>query len=335
MSAVILYNFVKDFIQEVVNMPRNKKAVIEYRHYDLPVSFPILVLSGEKWRISDIPSGRLHFHNCLEIGICESDYGTIEFMDDRVSFQTGDVSIIASNIAHTTYSAPGTASKWSYIFVDIEELFRPFFPLNILENGDIIIRLLNNFSAVLPYTVYPEISRLVYDILKEIKHEEINYRISVRGMCLTLVTKLLQIYSCRDKDSIIHTHGNSLVITPALNYIHKNFMQQFSMNYLAELCHLSPTHFRRIFTSVMGDSPLEYLNHYRIQKASVLLRTTERTILSVSEEVGFRSLSSFNRHFSADFNTTPKEWRRKMSATPNNNSVLQYQGWIAPPKSLH
>lgn len=54
-------------------MAKSKRAVTEYRSYYLPTHFPVLLLSGDYWKISDIPSGSLHFHNCLEIGICHSD----------------------------------------------------------------------------------------------------------------------------------------------------------------------------------------------------------------------------------------------------------------------
>ena len=61
-------------------MPKPKKEIVEYRNYDLPVNFPVLLLSGERWHISEIKSERLHFHNCLEIGICHSDEAIMEFM---------------------------------------------------------------------------------------------------------------------------------------------------------------------------------------------------------------------------------------------------------------
>ena len=42
-------------------MSRPPRTVIEYRNYELPADFPIQMLSGENWRISDVPSGVLHF----------------------------------------------------------------------------------------------------------------------------------------------------------------------------------------------------------------------------------------------------------------------------------
>lgn len=61
--------------KEASAMGRHSKTVIEYRSYEFPPHFPLRVIAGEEWRISDVPSGVLHFHNCLEIGICESDSG--------------------------------------------------------------------------------------------------------------------------------------------------------------------------------------------------------------------------------------------------------------------
>lgn len=97
-------------------MPRKKKPVIEYRHYSLPIHFPVLLLSGDRWRISDIKSEHLHFHNHLEIGICYSDSGIMEIKGEAVPFKAGDVTFLPRYLPHTTYSSPDTASLWSYLF---------------------------------------------------------------------------------------------------------------------------------------------------------------------------------------------------------------------------
>lgn len=104
-------------------MPRKKKPVIEYRHYSLPINFPILLLSGERWKISDIKSEHLHFHNHLEIGICHSDSGIMEIKGESVPFKAGDVTFIPRYLPHTTYSSPNEASLWSYIFFRLRIFF--------------------------------------------------------------------------------------------------------------------------------------------------------------------------------------------------------------------
>ncbi|MDE6891856.1 MAG: AraC family transcriptional regulator, partial [Lachnospiraceae bacterium] len=156
-------------------MSRPKHQTIEYRNYLLPAYFPVILLRGDEWRISDVPSGTLHFHNCLEIGLCESHSGTMEFSGNPLAFSAGDVTIVGSDIPHTTNSAPGTASKWSYIFVNVEELFYPYFPLEVISSLEILQKLLRSCSAILPGKIYPEIYTLVTAIMNELERKEMNF----------------------------------------------------------------------------------------------------------------------------------------------------------------
>ena len=56
-------------------MSKQAKTIIEYRNYELPENFPILLLTGDRWHISDIKSGRLHFHNCRALPLRKWIYG--------------------------------------------------------------------------------------------------------------------------------------------------------------------------------------------------------------------------------------------------------------------
>ena len=108
-------------------------------------------------------------------------------------------------------------------------------------------------------------------------------------------------------------------------------MEDFPIETLARLCGMSQSHFRRVFRELLSVGPLEHLNRTRILKACSLMRMSEDSILSISGQVGFQSLSSFNRHFLAEMGPTPSQWR---SAAGNNpkTSILKYRGWMTPPK---
>jgi AraC-like DNA-binding protein len=55
--------------------------------------------------------------------------------------------------------------------------------------------------------------------------------------------------------------------------------------------------------------PQQYLIHVRLSMAEHLLRTTHKQILAISEEVGFRTLSSFNRLFKKQYGYSPRALR--------------------------
>jgi len=314
-------------------LSKQKNRIIEFRNYSLQTNFPILLLSGDEWHISDIPSTRLHFHNCLEIGLCEEGSGSLEFMNKVLPFHTDDITLIASDVIHTTYSAPGTSSKWSYIFIDVEEFFHPYFSLDTLSQNGMIQKIIYSYSAIFSKDKHPEIYNMVNHIIRTLKNKDLNYKHAIFGTLMAFLVEVMNIYITPDDSERfnIQSSGDSLAITPALDYIRKSYMLDFSMDSLAQMCSMSSTHFRRTFSSVMNTSPLEYLIKIRIEKASLFLQTTDKPILSISEEVGFHSLSSFNRHFSSIVGETPRDWRKKMSYA-HNLSIFQNTGWMTPPK---
>ena len=50
----------------------------------------------------------------------------------------------------------------------------------------------------------------------------------------------------------IQSRQPDLVISPALEFITRSYMMPVTIDELAELCHLSTTHFRRKFQEIMG-----------------------------------------------------------------------------------
>ncbi len=337
-------------------MSKPKRTVIEYRSYSLPLPFPLLLLSGDHWKISDIPSNRLHFHNCLEIGICHSDSGSLMVFDNPVPFQAGDVTVIPKNVPHTTYSAPGTESLWSYIFFDPQILFRNMLPL-AWKNFDLSRYARRGMQVVFEKAQYPLIYQLVISAVRELEEQKPNYQISTKGLLLSLYIELARAFSSPtvQKNKFTPPHateansgfmgpqapadrekkqekGNALTIAPALDYIEQNYSQQFSMEHLADLCHWSPTHFRRVFRDIMRISPLDFVNHTRISNACNLLQSTEDSILDISEAVGFHSVSSFNRCFIKIMQLTPREYRKTTQSLNNADSqeIVGYSGWMQP-----
>ncbi len=327
-------------------MAKPKNTVTEYRSYYLPMQFPVLLLSGDYWKISDVPSGRLHFHNCLEIGICHSHSGYIEVFGEQVLFKAGDVTVIPKNVPHTTYSMPGTESHWSYIYLDPKELFRNLLPAT-WKNHDLMGYSLQNFKPILGREEYPWIHNLAEAAIRELEEQQPSFQISAKGLLLSLYIELYRIQelekngggtSDSEKENPPKAENepeNALVIAPALNYIEENYMQQFTIEHLADLCHWSPTHFRRVFHDIMGTSPLDFVNNTRISKACHLLRSTEESVLDISEMVGFRSVSSFNRYFLKTMQMSPREYRKqilKSEKRSENQSILEYAGWLYPEK---
>ncbi|MCM1056319.1 MAG: AraC family transcriptional regulator [Firmicutes bacterium] len=341
-------------------MAKQKRTVIEYRSYSLSPQFPLLLLSGDHWRISDIPSDRLHFHDCLELGLCRSDSGCMTVFDQSVPFRAGDVTLIPKNVPHTTYSTPGTESLWSYIFFDPQAMFRNMLPV-AWKNYDLFRHAHRGMQVVFGREQYPRIYQLVTSAIRELDEQRPGYQLSVKGLLLSLYIEFARdsfsspesgdpvstppnpesasgnpvyrgLTAHPDRDSELEK-GNALTIAPALDFIEQNYNQQFSIEYLADLCHWSPTHFRRVFRDIMHISPLDFVNHTRISNACNLLQSTEDSILDISEAVGFHSVSSFNRCFIKMIRMSPREYRKTTQSLDNgmdSQYIVGYSGWMQP-----
>ena len=175
-------------------MAKPKRTIVEYRSYSLSSQFPLQLLAGDYWRISDIPSDRLHFHNCLEIGICHSDSGNLVVFDETIPFRAGDVTVIPRNVPHTTYSAPGTESLWSYIFFDPKEMLRGMLPPE-WKNGDMYRQAYRGMPVVFGKDEYPHLYHLTLDAIRELKEQRQNYQLSARGLLLSLCIEITRALS--------------------------------------------------------------------------------------------------------------------------------------------
>ncbi len=78
---------------------------------------------------------------------------------------------------------------------------------------------------------------------------------------------------------------------------------------LSELTYFSNRHLTRLFPKYTGKTLNEFLLVARMNYAAMLLRTTQQSVLQISEAVGYDSLGHFIRIFKEHFKTTPKQYR--------------------------
>jgi AraC-like DNA-binding protein len=97
----------------------------------------------------------------------------------------------------------------------------------------------------------------------------------------------------------------------ALSYIHGNFSQELSIEKLAALEHLSPSHFRVVFKASTGQSPQNYLTSLRISHACRLITHENLSIAQAASAVGYNDPHYFSRIFKAQIGCVPSEYKRR------------------------
>lgn len=99
-------------------------------------------------------------------------------------------------------------------------------------------------------------------------------------------------------------------IASAVEFIKQNYNQEISLDNMAAAAHLSKYYFTKLFKSITGYTPYEYLTKYRIDKAKFLLCYSRDSVSEISQAVGFHNTNSFITCFKNFEETTPHQFRK-------------------------
>lgn len=102
---------------------------------------------------------------------------------------------------------------------------------------------------------------------------------------------------------------NKILMEEARKLIDSNYSKDFYIDNIAQKLGLSIRHLIRLFKKQYGITPNEYRKRLKVNKAQFLLKNTNKSILDIAYEVGFKSISNFYKSFKENVGTTPKEYR--------------------------
>ena len=106
-----------------------------------------------------------------------------------------------------------------------------------------------------------------------------------------------------------HDHRIETIKT-TLTYIQENYKEKIYIRDLAGLIGMNEQYFCRFFKKVIGRSPMEYVNEYRIKRAIHYLKESDLTVTEICLECGYNNLGNFLREFRKYTSTTPLQYRR-------------------------
>ena len=103
----------------------------------------------------------------------------------------------------------------------------------------------------------------------------------------------------------------SFYIREAIGYVKENYQSDISVEDIARQTGLNRSYFGKLFKSVVGRSPQQYLIGYRMAKACELLKLTALPVSEVGRAVGYPNQLHFSRAFKSVHGVSPREWRRR------------------------
>jgi len=96
----------------------------------------------------------------------------------------------------------------------------------------------------------------------------------------------------------------------AIKYIEENYNRKIKVQDLASACCIHPNSLARKFKENQGCTIREFIKNYRINASMILLRKSKLTVETIAYNVGFETVSLFNRLFKQSTGISPSLYRK-------------------------
>lgn len=256
----------------------------------------------------------MHRHNEYEITWVEQGEGTLLVGNNMHTFRAGDIFMIGANMPHVFKSNPEYFNKEDHpsikaysLYFDLSGGLSGLFQLPEMH---VLYSFLNQHRQgfQIPADQTDEIAVMMISL-----HESSGVEVLVK--LLALLNRLKEIpHRVLPLSSDVYTsvlRGNEGVRFDAIvTYIMRNFNSQITLEDVANEAHMTPQAFCRYFKKHTGNTFVTFLNEIRINDAckSLLKGKHKDRISGVAYEVGFNSLTNFNRAFKNVVGQSPKAY---------------------------
>jgi AraC family transcriptional regulator len=122
------------------------------------------------------------------------------------------------------------------------------------------------------------------------------------------------------KEETQHAYHKS--INQVLLYIQEHLNEPTNLKTLADIVHISPYHFHRIFKSTIGESLAEYVQRLRLEYVAEQLKTSHFSLNELAERAGYSSEQALSRAFKKYFNLPPSVFKASFLEEKFNKELI-------------
>ena len=272
-------------------------------------------------KVKEQPDGHLHAHDFIEIAYVVSGCGTHRIGNNEYEVSKGDLFIINYDIPHEfrSFKDSRRPDLWVYNcifkpeFLDYKLvnckdfynithhfLFRSIFPKDSALDND--IKLLARDSL--------EIEEIYEKMYREYTLKEEGYIEILRAYVIELLITIFRLF--RKNTALgdnVETQRQE-TIHKVMKYMKANYSADLKLEDLATIAFLSPNYFSRIFKECTSMNISEYIQKIRIEQACKLLKQTDKKVIDVANDIGYKDIKYFNSIFKKITGKTPGKYRK-------------------------
>ncbi len=255
-----------------------------------------------------------HWHEFIEVAYVLDGSIEYSFPEKRLLLHKGDILFINSNVLHAVLP------KEEKIHCSIFEVLFDYHFLSGKSNSDIESKYflpLLGCSAIPGAVFHPESSQTAtmthefMQAMEEDKEGKYGYEFRVQSHLSSLWIEFLK----ELRPTIEEAKPQNIVsykrLKTMMQYIQEHYMEKMSLEDIASSANISKRECSRCFHINLNETPLDFLNRYRTDMAVSMLLYSDTSIMTISENCGFRSASYFSKVFRDLMNCTPKQFQTK------------------------
>lgn len=248
-----------------------------------------------------------HYHPEIELVYVEALNGIRHVGKDISGFMESDLLLVGSNVPHLNFDY-GIKTEYKQIVLQLKENFLDEMILPVPEFDD-IKKLLDR--SYLGLSFFGETKKIVAKKLHLIKEKNPFESLIALMEVLQILSQSTEVKELNKEDTRVKWFLNDKIRMGTIyDYINENYDKNPNVNVIAEMVSLSTPAFCRYFKKQTNMTFTDFVNNYRINQAKMLL-LQNLCISEVSFQVGFESLSYFNKLFKNYIGETPTAFKKK------------------------
>ena len=279
----------------------NRSAFHEQRirgTFDFPIDFHYVDARHPQYEMP------FHWHTEYEFVLVLEGKFHISLDGNYIQLEKGDLALIQGGVVH---GGLPEGCIYECLVLDLYQLL----DTNTLCRSQLQTLLDNETSIVSKFPKGSRVNSLADSMFDALEREYAGYELSVKGILLQIVGELIKgkLYQTETNIKSVGTRHTEQ-LKNSLRYIRKNYSRTVTLEELAGSANMSPKYFCRFFKEMIGRTPIEYLNYYRIERACDKLLSLEQPITEIAFDCGFNDLSYFIKTFKRYKELSPKQYQK-------------------------
>ena len=265
---------------------------------------------------------RMNRHEYFEVLFMCSGSADCHIQDRLLPIGEGDLVVIGSTLYHQLESRSSSPFTVAALFFE-PDLIRCSGGSDGVEYLTPFFRQDSDFPHVVPAKtgVAYQVLEMMLRIRSELPASSPRARLAVKTYLKMLLVLLVNHFSSYAGTLETFQRQRRALdrLLPLFRYLAENCGNTIPVQEASRVCGMSESHFMSFFKRLTGLSFVKYLNHYRIERAQVLLASTDESMAEISQELGFCDQSYFGMVFRRFVGTTPADYRRYSRNNPSTD----------------